>query len=225
MGKRSRAVAVLAAAVVLVLVLAQLLLPGIAARRIRSRLSAYGSVDSVSVKAWPALELLWRHADSVTVKAGALRLTPAQTAKLLWEARGMSEIHLSAASVSEGGVQLHDVSFHKHGKSLSGQGRMTEQDVKAALPPGLDVRLISGAGGEIKVKASGGLFGVHGSLDAVAGASEGKLIARPLGFPPGALALTLFSQPHVYIVGVGARPLRDPEGALSYELTIAASLR
>ena len=43
----------------LVLVLAQLFLPRIAASRIASRVGRYGTVQSVSVKAWPAVKLLW----------------------------------------------------------------------------------------------------------------------------------------------------------------------
>ena len=38
---------------------------GIAASRISSRVGRYGKVQSVSVSAWPAVELLWGHADSV----------------------------------------------------------------------------------------------------------------------------------------------------------------
>ena len=56
-----------AAAVVLLLVLAQLLLPGLAARRIRTRVGRYGTVKSVSVSAWPAVKVLWGDADAVTV--------------------------------------------------------------------------------------------------------------------------------------------------------------
>ena len=42
------------AGAVLVLALAQVLLPRIAASRISSRVGRYGSVESVSVRAWPA---------------------------------------------------------------------------------------------------------------------------------------------------------------------------
>ena len=62
----------------LVLALAQLLLPRIAASRICSRVGRYGQFDSVSVSAWPAVELLWGSADSVQVQAGSLALNPAQ---------------------------------------------------------------------------------------------------------------------------------------------------
>jgi hypothetical protein len=224
-GRAARVAAGVAGATALVLVLAQVLLPGIAANRISSRLRRYGTVESVRVKAWPALKLLWGSADSVTVRARSLKVTPTQTARLLWEARGLSDIEMTAASVNEGGLQLHDVSLRKRANVLTAQARTTEMDVKAALPEGLDLRLLASEAGEVKVRASGGLFGVAGSLDAVAGASEGKLIARPAGSSRGGLTLTVFSEPHVYVEAVGASALRSPGGQLSYQLTIRASLR
>jgi hypothetical protein len=214
----------LGGAIVLLLVLAQLLLPGIAANRISARLGRYGTVHSVTVKAWPALELLWHSADSVTVRAGGLKVTPAQTARLLWEARGINDIDLTASSVMEGPLQLHDVSVRKRAARLSGQGRASEEDVKSALPEGLALQLLTSEGGNVKVRASGGLFGVSGSFNAVVGASEGKLVVRPVGFPLSGLALTLFSEPHVYVVRVGARPLSGPGGTLGYQLAIGATV-
>ena len=50
------------------LVLSQLLLPGIAARRLRDQLSRSGQVTAVEVHAFPALKLLWRHADRVVIR-------------------------------------------------------------------------------------------------------------------------------------------------------------
>jgi hypothetical protein len=223
--KPARIAIALAAGILLVLVLAQLLLPGIAANRISGRLSRYGSVQSVSVKAFPALKLLWHNADSVTVKAKSLRLTPAQTASLLWEGRGLNEVDLTASSMTEGPLQLHDVSVHKRAKSLTGQGQTTPTDANSALPGGFGLQLLGSEGGGVKVRASGGLFGVGGSVDAVVLASDGKLLARPVGFPLDALTLTLFSEPHVYVAGVGARAVTGPGGALSYQLVIRANLR
>ena len=90
-------------AAVLLLVLAQVFLPRIAASRISSRVGRYGTVQSVSVKAWPAVKLLWGDADSVRVQGGdACKLSPAQTAKLLWEARGMKRIRMTALAVQGG---------------------------------------------------------------------------------------------------------------------------
>ena len=121
-GRAGRIAAWLAGAIVLVLVLAQLFLPGIAASRIRSRVERYGTVKSVTVKAWPAVELLWGKAESVDVKAGSLRLSTAQTAKLLGEARGVQSMRVTAESVKEGPLQLNDASLQKHGDALVGSG-------------------------------------------------------------------------------------------------------
>jgi hypothetical protein len=215
----------LGAAIILALVLAQLLLPVIAANRISGHLSRYGTVQRVTVNAWPALKLLWHSADSVTVRAGSLKLTPAQTAKLLWEARGIGDIDMTASSLMEGPLQLYDVSVRKRATRLTGEGQASTQAVKSALPGGLSLQLLASEGGKVKVRASGGLFGLGGSSNAVVGASAGKLVVRPVGFPLSGLALTLFSEPHVYVVGVGARQLSSPGGTPGYQLAIAATLR
>jgi hypothetical protein len=207
------------------LALAQLFLPRIAASRISSRLERYGTVDSVSVKAWPAVELLWGNADSVTVRANRLVLSPAQTAKLLWEARGAESVEMTARHAQEGPLRLSGVSLSKRGSRLSARAQITRADVKAALPEGFDVRLLGSAAGQVAVRASGGLFGVETSLNAVAGASEGRLVAHPLGVLFAGLRLTLFAEPHVYVQGVGASAVAGPGGALSYALTMRASLR
>ena len=57
--RAARAALGVAGGVVVVLGLAQLLLPGLAAQRVRSEIGRYGVVHSVSVSAFPAIELLW----------------------------------------------------------------------------------------------------------------------------------------------------------------------
>jgi len=223
MGRAGRIVAVLAGVLVLVLVLAQLLLPGLAAGRISSRVGRYGSVRSVSVSAWPAVKLLWGKADSVHVDANSLSLTPAQTAALLWEARGADSLQVSAANVQEGTLRLSDARLSKHGSTLSAEALAGEASVRAALPEGLGVQLLRSEGGQVEVRASGRLFGVGASVDAVAGASEGKLVAHPLGLLVEGLRLTLFSDPHVYVQAVGASV--QPGTPRTYRLTMRASLR
>ncbi len=207
----------------LAFVLAQVLLPRIAASRIGSRVGRYGKVRSVSVSAWPALELLWDHADSVRVSAGSLALSTAQLGSLLGEARDVDSLQVSADSVRLGTLKASDASLSKHGSSLHAQAVVSEADIKAALPPGFGVRLLRSGGGEVEVQASGGLFGVGASVNAVAGASEGKLVAHPLGFLIEGLRLTLFANPHVYVEGVGASVAS--EQPLSYRLTMSARLR
>jgi hypothetical protein len=209
--------------VALILLLGQLLLPGIAANRVSSRVGRYGKVDSVDVHAWPAVQLLWGSADSVTVRARSLSLTPAQAAKLLWEARRVDHLDFTATSVRLGPLRLTDARVRKRGSSLSAQAVAGQADVKAALPRGLSVQLIGSEGGEVRVRASGGLFGLGAALQVVATAREGKLLVHPVSVPLARLSLTLFSDPHVYVEGVGAS-LLDGTPA-SYRLTMRARLR
>jgi LmeA-like phospholipid-binding len=228
--RAGRIVAGSAGALVLLLVLAQVLLPRIAASRISSRVGRYGDVQSVSVSAWPALKLLWREADSVSVRARSLRISPAQTAKLLSEAGGVSSLTVTASSVREGPLQLTAASVRKRASAIVAQGTMSEAAVQAALPAGVRLRLLSSEGGQVRVRASGrtsvlGLLAGGGSLDVVADASGGELIARPLAAPFRTLRLTLFASPHVDVRAVAVRRLPASHGPASYLLTMRARLR
>jgi hypothetical protein len=223
-GRRNARIGLsLAGAVLLLLVLAQLLLPRIAASRISSRVGRYGAVQSVSVSAWPAVKLLWGGVDSVRVSAGHLSLSPAQAATLLWEARDAASLDVTAESVQVGPLRVSGARLRKRGRALSAEARVGEAEVRAALPQGLEVRLLRSEGGRVEVQASGGLFGVGTSVDAVALASGGKLVAHPVGALLEGLQLTLFSDPHVYVEGVGASA--EAGRPASYRLSMRASLR
>lgn len=210
--------------IALAFVLAQVFLPGIAASSITSRLGKYGRVQSVSVSAWPALKLLWGSADSVTVRALDLRLTPPQSAKLVWEGRRVNSLDMTAARAREGPLQLSEVSLRKRGDHLTAQGVASEADVRAALP-GLSIELLGSEGGSVSVSVSGGLFGLQASVNAVAGPVGGALVAHPLGLLFEGLRMTLFADPHVYVEGVGATAVTPPGGPASYQLTMSARLR
>jgi hypothetical protein len=207
----------------LVLLLAQLVLPLIAASRISSRVGRYGSVASVSVRAWPAVELLWGSADSVSVRAHRLSLSPSEAAKLLWEARGVKSLQFAATSVKVGPARLGDARVHKHGSSLTAEAVIAEANVRAALPKSVSVRLVKSEDGSIQVTATGGLFGVGPAVQALAAAQEGKLVVRPRGLLLRGLTLTLFSDPHVYVEGVGASV--QSGSPRTYRLTMTARLR
>jgi hypothetical protein len=221
-GSRTARLGLAALAVLLVvLAIAQIVLPRLAASRIRSRIGRYGQVISVSVSAFPAEKLLWGDADSVTARAGHLSLSPAQAAALLWESRGVARMTVSASSVSIGKLAVEQASLTKRGDSLSARAQTTAPQAQAALP-GIGLRLLSSSGGRVEVRASGGLFGVQASVDAVAEASEGKLLAHPLGFLLEGLQLTLFSERHVAVAGVGASLAGSQP--LTYGLTVSALL-
>jgi hypothetical protein len=210
-------------ALLVLLILAQIALPKIAAERISSRVGRYGEVQSVSVSAWPAVKLLWGEVDSVKVRAGHLALSTSQAAKLLWEAHGVSTLDLQASSVEVGPLQIEGAVLHKHGSLMSAHAQTTESNVRAALPEGLEVKFLDSREGQVEVQASGGLFGVDASVDALAGANEGKLVAHPLAPLLEGFELTLFADPHVFVEGVGASVVS--EQPRTYGLSMSASLR
>ena len=213
-------------AIVVLLVLVQLLAPGIAARVVRGKVEKYGSVKSVQVKAWPAVKLAWRHADEVRVSAGRLKFEPEQAVALLKEAKGTDRVRTSVESVEVGGLRLTDAKFEKHGSELRAEAVIGEEDIKRALPEGFEVALVKSEGGTVEVRASGGLFGTSASVNAVAQAEDGKLVARPTGLLLSALKLTLFENPSLYVEGVEARALEgEPGEGARYELSMWASLR
>ncbi|HEX4837277.1 MAG TPA: hypothetical protein VFV03_01965, partial [Solirubrobacteraceae bacterium] len=128
----ARAALGVAGAVVLLLVLAQLLLPALAAKRVGDRVRRYGTVRSVSVSAWPALELLWGRAGSVSVGAGTLALAPDQIAALLWEARDVDDMTVTADAVSlrvpalAHELTLGGVRMDRHGAEIQASATLTQ---------------------------------------------------------------------------------------------------
>ena len=200
-----KVLALTAGVLLAVLVIAQLILPRIAAHRISSRIGRYGKVEDVSVSAWPAVKLLWGDADSAHVRAGRLALTPKQASALLWESNGVQSMDVSASSIRLGTLELQDGSLRKRGDQLSGEATTTAAQASAALPAGVSVSLLDSREGHVEVRVGGGLFGIATAVDARAEAKDGNLLAHPVGFLIEGFQLTLFSDPHVHIESIGAR--------------------
>jgi hypothetical protein len=219
----------IAAAVMLLLVLAQLLLPSLAAKRVNDRVARYGTVKRVSVSAFPAVKLLWGSVDSVHVAAGTLTATAAQISSLLWEARDVHDMTVTADAASlrvaglPNGLTVSDVRMEKHGSTIDASATLTQQQLDEALPPSFHVEPVASGGGQVEVKASGGLFGTQASLAALVKPFEGRLVAQPQGFSLAGLAtVTLFSDPHLRVRSIGLHVQhRQP---LTYGLSLGASL-
>ena len=215
-----RVVLIAAGALVALLALAQLVLPRIAASQISSKVGRYGHVEHVSVSAWPAVKLLWKHADSVRVRASRLSLSPAQAASLLWEGRSTSRLDIEAASVHVGSLALSDATLRKRGAQLEAHATTTQAAAEAALGAGVSVQLTGSSDGRVQVRVGGSLFGVGASVPAAAEAVDGKLVAHPEGFLIQGFRLTVFSDPHVHVEGVEAQVA----GPSSYRLGMRALL-
>ena len=120
--------AVLAAAgfVLLVLVVAQLLLPGIAAQELRNDLAQSGTVLEVKVSAFPAIKLLWHRADSVVVRMGRYRAAverPRRHARRRGR-RATRSTHRRRSSTL-GPLTLRDATLRKRGGELTGSATVT----------------------------------------------------------------------------------------------------
>ncbi|HEX8976832.1 MAG TPA: hypothetical protein VF781_09995 [Solirubrobacteraceae bacterium] len=191
-------------AVAVVALAAQLLLPGIAAQRLRDRLARSGQVRSVSVSAFPAIELLWHQADRVTVRLGRYRSTTAGLSRLLEDASGVGTLQASADELSAGLLTLRNARLRKSGAQLSGSAQITEADLRAALPVLNSVVPVASGGGRITLQGTATVLGITGTVDATVAPQNGALLVIPQ-VPFGVLGtLRVFSDPRIAVDSVAA---------------------
>lgn len=192
------------AAVVVVLAVAQLVLPGLAARTLRDRLARHGEVLSVSVSAFPAIELLWHRASSVTVRLRSYRSPSGNLNSSLNGVSGVDSLDVSVGTLAAGALTLHDVRLTKHGNRMRGSAQVRDRDLRAALPVMRSVTPVRATGGGVVLRGTASLFGIDATVDATVQARAGGIVVAPDG-PLGALAtVTVFSDPAFDVQDVSA---------------------
>jgi hypothetical protein len=204
-----RRIAVLATAgvVLLLLVVAQFVLPGIAAQRLRDTLSRSGNVLEVKVSAFPAIELLWHRADSVVIRMGSYRSGTSHLGSSLGQTVDAGSIDASAQEVQIGLLTLRDATLRKRGSVLTGSATVTEANLRSAVPFLDDVQPIASSAGRLVLQGTASLLGVSATVDATVLAQNGALLVAP-DVPFGGLAtVTLFNQPDVHVQSVSAMDL------------------
>jgi hypothetical protein len=190
--------------VVLVLGVGQLVLPGIAEQRLRDQLSKSGRVLDVQVSAFPAIELLWHHADKVVVKMASYRSSTGHLSSLLDQASDVGTLNASTGEFDTGLVTLQNATLGKQGDELTGSATVTENALRSAIPFLDAVQPVASDTGQLTLRGTGTLLGVTASIDATVRAQNGALIVSP-DVPLGGLAtITVFSDPHVAVQSVGA---------------------
>jgi hypothetical protein len=209
-----------AGGLVLLLVAAQLALPRIAEQRLRDRLERSGTVERVEISSFPAVKLLWHRADDVTVRMGRLRSGSGRFADLLAGTRESHDVDASAAEQRILTLRLLNSRLRKRGDALTLSAEVTDADLRAALPPGFDVRPIASGDGALVFEGGADLFGQRFTGQAVVSARDGRLQLAPNVLFGGLLTLTLFADPRVEVLGVGAR-----RRATGFTLTARARLR
>ena len=188
----------------LLLVVAQLVLPGIAARRLRDRLSRSGRVLEVKVEAFPAIELLWHQADRVVVRMARYHSTPGHLGNALAQTSDTGSLYASVRQLQTGLLTLSNASLNKRGNELAGSASVSEADVRSAIPFIQGETPVSSGDGKLVLR--GTAFGV--TADATLMAVNRKLVVQPNVPILNFFTLTVFSDPHLAVQGVAARPTR-----------------
>lgn len=189
------------------LVVAQLVLPGIAAQRVRDQLARSGQVLSVQVHAFPAIELLWHHADRVVIRLGRYRTPAGKLGSSLSQSGDVGSLDATASEVETGLLALHGAHLAKRGDHLTAGATVTDADLRAALPILQSVTPVASTGGQLTLQGTASLFGVTATVQAVVHAVGGRLVVTP-NVPLGGFAtITVFSNPHVVVQSVGASPV------------------
>jgi hypothetical protein len=218
-------IAAAAAALILIgLVVAQIVLPGVATDSLRSDLSRYGPVRHVSLSSTPAVKLLLHRADSVDVAMDSYQSEPGghgSVADFLSDTRKVGKLDVTVGTLKAQLVTLHDVELHKAGNDLAGGARLTQRELNAALPNFVGLRPLSASDNGIVLRASATVLGRQAAIRLRILADQGRVVVRPEGLPFGSLAtITVFKDPRVYVESLGAR-LRGNQ----YTLTARASLK
>jgi FHA domain len=198
-----------AAVAVIVIVVAQLVLPGVGEHSLRSDLAPYGPVRHVRISSLPAIKLLWHRADRVNVSMDSYRSEPGghgSLADFLSRTRSAGKLDARVGLVEAQLVTLHDVRLHKDGDALLGEARLTQKELSAALPTFVGIRPISASQNGIVVRARASAVGRTATVRLRVLADGGKVVVQPDGLPFGSLAsIHVFNDPRVYVESLGAK--------------------
>jgi hypothetical protein len=201
---RRLAVLVAAGLVVIVLVVAQLVLPGIAEQKLRDHLAKSGTVLSVDVSAFPAIELLWHRADHVVVRLGTYRSDVVHLGGTLAGAINAGTVDASATEVQTGLVILHNATLAKRGAELTGTALITETDLRSSVPFLRSVEPVASGGDGLVLRGTASALGITMTAQAIVAARGGNVVVAP-DIPFGGLAtVTVFSNPHLYVQNLAA---------------------
>jgi hypothetical protein len=223
-GRGSKIVVGVISAIVLLLVLTQLFVPGIAAQQIKKQVDKYGTVESVSVHAFPAIELAWK-AGSATVKIKTITVTPKQAVELLEETKKIDELDMYMKNLTlkvpeEGAkpvtLNVNTVKVHKNGNAIFAHASIPNAQLKNALPGGFEAAPVENKEGKFELSLKGGFL--EGTDKAIVDGHNGKIQAEIA--ETGGESLTLFSD---HRVSVGA--IRASLAGAETKLTLAAKLR
>jgi hypothetical protein len=220
-----RVLLAVAGGLVVVLVAAQLFLPRLAENRLRSSLERDGTAVDVSVEAFPAVKLLLKRADKVTVSVRELRASGSGGSSTsigdrLAETKNIGELDARVAVLEAGELRVQRLRFFKRANTLTAEVEVSREDLDAALPPNLRVEGSSGEEGLV-VGGRTSVFGQNVSGRAKVALDAGKIVISPLDIPFGSLVnYPVFSDERVAVEAIDAIPTEA-----GFQLTASGRLR
>jgi hypothetical protein len=207
-ARSGRLLRVALAGLVLLLVLllaAQLVLPRLAERRVRDELGTSADIAAVHVRAVPAVELLWGHADRVTARVRSYRASPRRIVDLLVKSRDADALDVRLDRLQTSGVVVRDVALEKRGGVLTGRAGIGAAELARLLPPGVEIA--PGAGTVVLH-----VHGVPAGLQVQA--QDGHVVVAPDVPLIGSLfSVTLFEDPRLDVQSVSLT--RRADGGVS----------
>jgi len=190
--------------VLLILVVAQIVLPGVAAQELRNNLEQSGTVLEVKVSSFPAIKLLWHRADTVVVRMGRYRAPVSRLGQTLGGAGDAASLDASAQELILGPITLRNATLRKRSSDLVGSATVTEADLRSAVFFLQNVEPIASENGSLTLRGKASVLGLTATVDATVAAQDGALVVAP-NVPFGGIAtLTLFNDPHIKVHSVSA---------------------
>jgi hypothetical protein len=221
-----RALLAVAGLLVVALIAAQLLLPGVAEDNLKSDLEKQGSDVTVSVKAFPAVKLLFGRADDVTIDVANLR--PDETgddgdslSDLIAETKKTKQLDVHVKVLEDKLLRMQDVRLKKDGNKLTAVVKLLKSDVDEALPAELrltDTKVPNG----LAVAGSTDVFGEQIEAEAkIYADDDGSLVLEPSDDLLGDLvSVPIFEDDRVAVDSISAKNSGD-----GYEVTARGHLR
>jgi hypothetical protein len=123
---------------------------------------------------------------------------------MLQQTGDVGSLDASVGELDSGLLTLRDATLTKRGNILTGSARVTEADLRAAVPFLDGVQPIASGAGGLTLRGTATVFGVTASVAARVSAENGRLVVVPQ-LPFGSLGtVTVFSNPALDIQSVAA---------------------
>ena len=181
--------------------LSELLLPGLAERRLRGSLSERGSGITVAIEAEPAAKLLLGRADRVRVQARELRSQSGSASDL---APKVDRLEADIGTLVVGRLRLEGASLRKRGADVTARATVSRRAIQSALPASIRLGAPKASPDGPAFTATVSFLGRSQRLTVVARARDGRIRLEPDLPLPGFVALTVFEDPRVFVESVSA---------------------